>query len=178
MSYMVIFIRHVSNKQRVARGHISAFQVFKRSRFYVSLLLIASFLLLMMVPLLVYALSRITHHRLPNSAALYVDCSILLADTADAVIYVFLHRPVFQLLQRKGRSLAPQLLRETTAMSFLLENLLWFTLAIRYLVRKSCSDGKELGRTLENVTYEPWIGTIFALRTTWIAVQFQDLLIH
>ena len=100
-SYFVIFGKYLNNKQKFTEEKLSAFQVFRRSKFYVSILMVTSHLCLVVLPLLLYTVSRIIQVHLPNVITLYIDCSILLSDSVDAVIYVFLYHPVRKLLTKR-----------------------------------------------------------------------------
>ena len=58
ITYFFIFAKHATNKRQFSSQTLTVLQVFKRSRFYVSVLLVTSFLLLVVLPMVVYSFSR------------------------------------------------------------------------------------------------------------------------
>ena len=93
--YLFIFLRYAKSKRSITDSNLSTFQLFKRSKFYISFLLIISFLLLQVIP---YGL-LVLHKSLPLPIRMVLNISSELSDTADFIIYVFMYDPVFKLLK-------------------------------------------------------------------------------
>ena len=81
------------------------FHIFKQSRFGISLLLISSYLILLVIPVLITPFCLITQTTLPRGYILYRRISVALSDTADAMIYVFISPAARKLLLHKIISL-------------------------------------------------------------------------
>ena len=94
---------HVACNHHVAKRQNSTFEVFKNSRFYISVLLIFTFILFMIVPDLIYLFICI----IPNapSPTILTACWISygIANISDAFIYILLQVEVKTLLMKKVR---------------------------------------------------------------------------
>ena len=93
-----IFVKYLKNRRYLTTDRLSLTQAFRRSKFYVSIILVGSSLFLSVTPLLLYTISRTLGVHLPTVANLYIDCSLLLSDTVDAVVYVFFYQPIRRLV--------------------------------------------------------------------------------
>merc|ERR1712150_25920 len=82
---------------------MSAFQVFRKSNFYVAVLLITSFLMLMVIPDLVYLVVGFLKAEKSAGLTAYCYLSILLSYLVDGFIYIFLQNKVRRKLQKKMR---------------------------------------------------------------------------
>ena len=114
--YSLMFIKFSKSSRTTKQetnGRTSLWNVFKRSRFFVSLLLISSCLVFNVVPRLVYSFILINDPAVAyNSFFAYVSISVAVGDTADSVIYIFLQPFVRQFLSTKYRALYRSLHRE------------------------------------------------------------------
>ena len=94
VSYSMIFLKFWKSKQQIVSEQLPLIRAFRQSKFYTSIVLVISSLLLSVIPLLVYTISRSLRVHLSANVTLYIDSSLLLSDTVDAVVYVFLYQPV------------------------------------------------------------------------------------
>ena len=111
ITYCVMFMKYLKSKrifQQPDSTSLSARKIFLRSRFFISVLLISSFLVLTVIPTLVcniWALTSPHTFRMTNEPArifmIYTNVSIRLTHTIDAVIYIFLQPRVRRLLIQK-----------------------------------------------------------------------------
>ena len=83
------------------RSNIS--ETFQKSRFYVCLLLISSFLVCNTIPGLVYIFVILFDGKLPRQVSITLYACYILSDTTDACIYIFLQRSLRTLLWKKLR---------------------------------------------------------------------------
>ena len=95
--YFLMFCLYVKSKRSITPSHLSLLQVFRGSKFYVSLLLISSFLVLMVVPFLVLSSSW---NILSPTTALVLEIMTYSSDTVDFLIYVFIYQPVSSKVKR------------------------------------------------------------------------------
>lgn len=107
VSYVIIFqkfkeSRSAPLRHRLNKGKkLNTFQVFRKSNFYVSGLLIASFILLMVIPDLVYLVIGILKAEKTDELVAYCFLSILLSYFVDGFIYILLQRKVRMKLKKK-----------------------------------------------------------------------------
>ena len=96
--YLIMFNRYTKSSRSASSSQLTTFQIFKRSKFYVSILLLTSFLLLMVIPSILHTLFDSI---LIDSVVLINLCTILsiLSDSADFVIYIFFYDPVYSFLK-------------------------------------------------------------------------------
>ena len=75
------------------------FRIFVNSYFFISVMLISSYIILAVIPVLIRSFSSTIE--MPISLILYTDISLMLSDTADAVIYFFMDIEVKKILWQK-----------------------------------------------------------------------------
>ena len=102
-SYSFMFRRYFNSRRRFPHpksngAEKSIIYIFRNSRFFVSILVISSFLILMVIPSLIQSFSHITKTTLPEYLTLVIYISIVLSDTADGIIYVFMQESVRKFL--------------------------------------------------------------------------------
>lgn len=96
ISYLLMFIKYVRTERKISPSKRSVFQMFRNSKFYVALLIITSFLLLVVIPSIVFfVLTTFTTNI--SSVPLWLQICMRVSDTCDAVIYFFLYAPVQKL---------------------------------------------------------------------------------
>ena len=116
-----------SQVRRIAPPHRSVLRaVFKKSKLYVSFLLISFFLLLNVVPSLLRSVLYYTDyfsvtHEESLPFKMYVYISTALSDIADGIIYIFLQPNVRRLLMLKVRWCCPWLSDASRALEFCIE---------------------------------------------------------
>ena len=95
-SYVVIFMRFTNSRRTScgSRAKISRLQMFRQSKFHISLLIVTSFLLLTVVPCIVYFVVHASGHHLNIFGEYYIFISMTLSDTVDAIIYVLVSNPI------------------------------------------------------------------------------------
>ena len=93
-SYILMFVEYSRSRRSASSSptHLSNFQLFKKSKFYVSVLLISTFLILMVIP---YGFLILT-----KKGRLLINVLNMLSDTTDFVIYVVIYEPVYGTLKR------------------------------------------------------------------------------
>ena len=99
--YLIMFCLYVKSKRSLAPSHMTLVQAFRGSKFFVSLLLILSFLFLMVIPFIVLAN---TWKVLSPTATLFLEILTYSSDTVDFLIYVFIYRPVTSIMRRSIKS--------------------------------------------------------------------------
>ena len=105
-TYLIMFRKYISSRRLVRKKSkdSSVFNMFRQSKFFVSVLLIASFLVLTVVPYLIIFICNLNGTVLSKSFYIYSNTCILLGDTLDAIIYIFTYIPVSRLLKRRVKS--------------------------------------------------------------------------
>ena len=94
ITYALMFIVYAKSRRQLQQAPESLFRTFINSSFYISVLLITSFLVLTVVPFLVNIhYDRLKVH-MAEPVMNYVSSSLHLSDVVDAVIYILLYRPV------------------------------------------------------------------------------------
>lgn len=106
LSYTVMFRKFSHSMRRISQHrakHESLFQIFLKSEFFISVLLITSYLIFTVFPNVVFACAWYKG----RSSLIYIDVVVTictcLSDTADALIYIFLQKRVRRLLLRNLR---------------------------------------------------------------------------
>ena len=99
VSYLIMFLKYIKSRRSSMSTHQSKFFLFRTSKFYVSLLLITSFIILSVIPSLIMSSSPIDESL--NNNYLYLEITSVLSDTVDGVIYVLLYAPVRTILKMK-----------------------------------------------------------------------------
>ena len=100
-SYSVMFYKFLSSRRRTSGGGTaqpSALYIFTHSKFFICIILVSTFLILMVIPTSIGTLSLIIDNPLSRSFDKYLHISVILSDTADVFIYVFLQPSVRKLL--------------------------------------------------------------------------------
>jgi len=101
------FIFHKFAKTRTLPVHThgsqrrSLFQIFRASRFYISVWLILTFLLFMVVPDLTYLGVNVAYGYVPEVLKICIFISYAISNIVDAVIYIFMEPRVRKVLVRK-----------------------------------------------------------------------------
>ena len=122
VSYILMFVSYMrSERKKISFGagirRKDTYHIYRNSRFYIAVLLIASYMGLMVVPGVITTSYWAVGSIVPETLALYIDISITLADTADGVIYVFMYTPVRRCLGRLFVSLKLTLQFERSRLS-------------------------------------------------------------
>ena len=108
-SYIIMFYVFVRSRRSTCQDQQqSVFKMFTRSKFYIAIVLISTFLLLAVIPRLLYCFIH-QHDSEPYKIIkyiLYIVASI--SDTTDAFIYIFFYTPVQKLMIKNFRWLFTQ----------------------------------------------------------------------
>ena len=127
-TYLFIFYKYVESKRRfeaefssstetdsgsVVAGSLSTkFRLFCETRFFVSVLLVTSFLVFTVIPELVLGILEMhapdDAHILSPQFRQYLIISFSVSDTFDAVVYIFLQRRVREIIVSKAKSVCRQ----------------------------------------------------------------------
>ena len=94
ITYAIMFAVYAKSRRQLQQAPESLFRTFINSSFYISVLLITSFLVLTVVPLLVNIHFDRLKVEMEEPVMNYVYSSLHLSDVVDAVIYILLYRPV------------------------------------------------------------------------------------
>lgn len=105
-TYITLFIHLINSSQFQTQNNsnasISIVQVFRRSNFHIPILLITTFLLMVIVPDLVYLTALQDANFTENISLVYaLEILSVSSDTVDALIYIFLIEKVRRLLFKK-----------------------------------------------------------------------------
>ena len=108
-SYTIMFKKFLHSRRSLVSSEdpthkVSAWQTFRKSKFFICVLLVSSFLVFSSLPTLIQKLRTLITGTPHNQAPIflrYVNISLLLSDTADGLIYVFLKPDVRKLLKKK-----------------------------------------------------------------------------
>ena len=106
-SYCFIFHKYVQSQRNTLIKNtkaLSIWQVFQSSKFFISVLLVSSFLVLWVAPTLIvsiYGLSKQSETRRNESLKGYTNISYIISDLVDGIIYVFLRTTVQDELKKK-----------------------------------------------------------------------------
>lgn len=96
--------RSANHNLAAQHRHVSAFNVFRHSRFYVSVLIVTSFLVLFVIPDLVATCMNFRKNRSEFLLIVLFICNGV-SDFCNAVVYIFIQRPVKRLLLKKCKAL-------------------------------------------------------------------------
>ena len=102
-----MFRKYASSRRRTSSaGNIdvpqeSLFRIYRNSRFFVSIMLVTSSLILGVIPKLMYVFMLIADNKVPLPFKYYVEFCRLLSDMVDGIIYVMLQPSVRKLLLEK-----------------------------------------------------------------------------
>lgn len=102
-SYGIIFSRYVTSRRLVSHTerNESMLQIFRNSKFYVTILLISSFLVLTVIPGSILSIFAYTNIEVSESFYVYTTVSFCLSTTADVIIYLFMHKTVRKVCLQK-----------------------------------------------------------------------------
>ena len=101
VTYTVMFLKFARSRRNTNARESSLFKIFINSRFFVSVLLITSFLLLAVFPYLICSFMFLTGIILSKQIILCTIVLYRLSDFIDAIIYIFLQPHVRKLLLQK-----------------------------------------------------------------------------
>ena len=116
VAYSIMFIIYVKSERKIkgwkpgpgAAPPPSKYNIFKSSRFFISMIIIGNYLLLTVIPNIILSiLSNFVHSKTRNmfriihSFQTFYFISTRLSHTIDAVVYIFLKKPVRTLLKKK-----------------------------------------------------------------------------
>ena len=96
LSFTVMGLRCV--RMSNISSHLTTSQMFKSSKYYVSVLLILTFIFFMVIPFLVYTFAG---HLLPPIVVTVLGLSTYLSDTAHFLVCLFCYRPVVVWLRKR-----------------------------------------------------------------------------
>ena len=114
LTYIVIFKKYVRSKRTIQRSsgrrdqrqyQLSAWKIFAKSQFFISVLLIGSFLMFAVIPRLMRTIwyYHFKKHLTYDAIKQFYMISSRISFTVDGVIYIFLQKPIRNLLCRKLR---------------------------------------------------------------------------
>jgi hypothetical protein len=126
VTYTSMFLQYARSQRNTNAPQSSLFNIFINSRFFVSVLLIGSCMLLAVIPELILLILKLASIPLPSQFNLYKHVSFRLSDFIDAIIYIFLQPDVRKLLLTK---LSCGLLRNTSSTRELQQPTPYFVLA-------------------------------------------------
>ena len=98
-TYIIMFIAFVRSRRRSSVSQHSVLYLFAHSKFYAAVLLMASFLLLMVIPSIVF-FSMVESDTLTDSSRYILIVLTCLSDTFDGIIYFIFYPPVRQLIRK------------------------------------------------------------------------------
>lgn len=103
ISYAILFSKFVKSKRQFTNdeNHESLWTIFHNSKFYVSVLLIFSFLIFTIIPNLIQVGYTINNEDPSNGFGMYAIISLNLSYTVDGIIFIFLQERVRKLLKEK-----------------------------------------------------------------------------
>ncbi len=108
VSYIIMFTKFTRSKRLSSAEssvHLTSWQIFKKSKFYTSILLITSFLLMWVIPKVTQCFLAITGRLAHSSRVFLILVSLLdMSYTVDFFILVFIYKPVLQVFNRTVRS--------------------------------------------------------------------------
>ena len=110
VSYIIMFLKFADSRRVTMQTDPDAprqslFRIFLNSRFFVSIILVMSYLIFMIIPSLIRVFYYIADVHMPDILFEYINISVTLSDTADGIIYIFMDRSVRKLLVKKVSSL-------------------------------------------------------------------------
>ena len=108
--YIIMFLRFAQSRRATTQTDSdspqqSLMSIFLNSRFFVSIMLVTSYLIFMIIPSLIRTFYYIADAHMPHILFDYINISVTLSDTADGIIYIFMDRSVRKLLLKKLSSL-------------------------------------------------------------------------
>ena len=100
-SQLRVLNRPPRKHSNMRRKSFTLFNLFIRSKFLVSVVLILTYLILTVIPTLVRTVFYLAGYRLPYSFSFWYFVSTRISDTLDGIIYTFLQKRVRHLLKQK-----------------------------------------------------------------------------
>ena len=103
-SYIAMFSRFRASCRDSLSVRISSITIFRRSKFFVAVLLVTSFLILLVLPNLLRTICTMSSCRLvPENGGFnfYFSISVSISDSVDGLIYVMFYAPVRNVFRRK-----------------------------------------------------------------------------
>ena len=103
-SYIAMFARFRASCRESISAHISSITIFRRSKFFVAVLLVTSFLILLVLPNLLRTICTMSNCGLvPENGGFnfYFSISVSISDSVDGLIYVMFYAPVRNVFRRK-----------------------------------------------------------------------------
>lgn len=138
-SYSIMFQRFSHSRRRFSQACVAnnchkqtLLQIFRHSKFFVSILVITSFLLLMVIPSLIHSLSKMSGYDMPQKVVFFTFISVTLSDTADGLIYIFLQKSVRSLLFSESGVKFPSFELNVRKMSLIMKR--------HTVIQEDCSD--------------------------------------
>ena len=110
IAYTIMFWKYASSRRKISLARNpgahqeSLFRIFRNSRFFMSMILITSSLVLAVIPTLIYALMKITNNKIALTFSQFHNFCSMLSDTADGIIYIMLQPSVRTLIHQKLHS--------------------------------------------------------------------------
>lgn len=107
-TYSYMFYTHIRSQRYFTdiddvTSHVTAFSIFRRTKFFVSILIIISFIVFTVLPDLIFGIHgvRTNNKHISYAFRVYLLISFSLSDTVDSVIYIFLQKSVRDVLFTK-----------------------------------------------------------------------------
>lgn len=106
VAYTLMFLNHARSKRHTARKRStvappSLYSIFTKSRFFISALLVLTYLVLTVIPSLTRAVYLIGGYKVPYPLTFAYLVSTRVSYTVDGVIYTFLQKCIRELLREK-----------------------------------------------------------------------------
>ena len=95
-SYAIMFRSFLLSRREVTNSELTAWQAFRGSKFYIAVLLMTSFIVFWIAPMMIGRFINIDRRYY-----IYINISFIFSDTVDGIIYVFLKPSVNKLLREK-----------------------------------------------------------------------------
>ena len=95
---MTMFSRYVRSRRSSSLTKFSTFQLFRSSKFYVSILLITSFTTLVVIPFLLLCVAR---KHLGRNGEMICELITYASDPLDFFIYAFIYDPVYEWIKQR-----------------------------------------------------------------------------
>ena len=106
-TYIIVFVIFVRSRRRVEAGR-SIFNIFVRSNFSVALLIVSTWILLTVIPFFTVYILFLTKFTIIAQPKMIIHVATLLnffSDTVDAIIYIVIYPPVWNLLKTTTKTL-------------------------------------------------------------------------
>ena len=106
-TYSFLFYKHVKSQKMQERdcttnsNNTSLISVFRKSKFYISILLITSFIIFFVIPDIIFTFAAIIPNNITKGLIMANAIPVLLSDLFDAWIYIFMQQAVRKLFCQK-----------------------------------------------------------------------------